>query len=234
MATAFLAMAVMFVTMVVGIIAAMLVTKRTPDNPAALQWIEIAGYAAAAAYLLRRLPRIACRTLAELGLRRPSRAAWKTFAVALAAIVALSATQSAIMGLLRVHHVQHGFEGFFPDIVRHIRGGSIEAVLTLAMTVALVAVVAPFTEELFFRGFLFRALAVRAPWTIAALLSSLLFGLVHGDAVLLAFFVAFGCVNAWAYRRTGNLVVAMVSHGTFNLASLLVGLAGAALASVTK
>ncbi|HEX9595227.1 MAG TPA: type II CAAX endopeptidase family protein [Candidatus Saccharimonadales bacterium] len=45
----------------------------------------------------------------------------------------------------------------------------------------LLTVFTPFSEEVIFRGFMLRGLAGRFGWTAAAVVSSLLFGLVHGQ-----------------------------------------------------
>ncbi|HIA27832.1 MAG TPA: CPBP family intramembrane metalloprotease [Planctomycetes bacterium] len=87
--------------------------------------------------------------------------------------------------------------------------------------------VAPFVEELLFRGLLFRWLAARFGVGAGILFSSLLFGAVHlefsGDGLLfgaLGPVAALGAVSAWLLHRNGNLWACIGLHATFNLAQL--------------
>jgi membrane protease YdiL (CAAX protease family) len=103
------------------------------------------------------------------------------------------------------------------------------------LVVALATVLlAPFMEELFFRGLLFRSLArlfaPNGPGTtrarglgvvVAVVVDGLLFGLAHGEWVQLAGLALFGVVLASVSYRTGRLGMNMVSHASFNLVAVL-------------
>ena len=88
-------------------------------------------------------------------------------------------------------------------------------------------VVAPFAEELFFRGILFSALEARRGFGVAALLSSLAFAAVHyvpapwPDAVLLmAVMIPTGFGLAWIRSRRGSLYASIGAHLAFNVIGL--------------
>ncbi len=73
----------------------------------------------------------------------------------------------------------------------------------------LVIAMAPLSEELFFRGFMFKGLRRGMPLVLAAALSSAVWGLFHYTgpdswAVCLQLTV-FGCFLAWLYERTGSI-----------------------------
>jgi membrane protease YdiL (CAAX protease family) len=77
-----------------------------------------------------------------------------------------------------------------------------------------VVVIAPFAEELFFRGFFFAGL--RNQWSLwpSALLSGAIFGLVHAPtgptaAIPLA---GLGVGLAWLYNKTGSVWPCMCAH----------------------
>lgn len=77
-----------------------------------------------------------------------------------------------------------------------------------------VVVIAPFAEELFFRGFFFAGL--RSRWSLwpSALLSGAIFGLVHAPtgptaAIPLA---GLGVGLAWLYNKTGSVWPCMCAH----------------------
>jgi hypothetical protein len=86
----------------------------------------------------------------------------------------------------------------------------------LVAAAALVTVVAPVCEELFFRGFFYRALSNwRGPW-LAAIITGLVFGGVHAGpdtpAALLLPLAFFGFALCLLYRRTGSLYPCIALH----------------------
>ncbi len=93
---------------------------------------------------------------------------------------------------------------------------------------------APFFEELFFRGLLFKSLtklfspgpdstAAKRKWALAAavVVDGLLFGLAHGELVQLAALAGFGMVLAYVSYRTGRLGMNMIAHASFNLTAVV-------------
>jgi membrane protease YdiL (CAAX protease family) len=98
--------------------------------------------------------------------------------------------------------------------------------------VVLAVVVAPISEELFFRGILFRSLRDRYGFWPGAAGSALLFGLAHyvpapwRDAALLQTIMVFtGLGLAWIYEKRGNLVANIAAHMTFNAIGVVLILA---------
>lgn len=90
------------------------------------------------------------------------------------------------------------------------------------LVVASAVLLAPFAEELFFRGMLFQAATRRFGIGGAAAVSAVAFGLAHAEATGLATVIVFlgilplGFLLAWLFARRGSLLVAMVTHATFN------------------
>ncbi len=103
------------------------------------------------------------------------------------------------------------------------------------LAIAVLTVVgAPFFEELFFRGLLFKGLArVLCPVEVgpstrrvvgvvaAVVLDGLLFGLAHAEWEQFAGLAAFGMILAFVSYRTGRLGMNMVSHASFNLVAVV-------------
>jgi membrane protease YdiL (CAAX protease family) len=85
----------------------------------------------------------------------------------------------------------------------------------------LVIVAAPISEEVFFRGFLFGGLRGRMSFWPAALISGLLFGLVHlpGGPLQVPPLAVFGVLLAWLYERTGSLGPPILMHAIQNAIS---------------
>ena len=95
--------------------------------------------------------------------------------------------------------------------------GSLIAALLVALAVI---VVAPVTEEFFFRGFFYRALRTRLRVWAAALIDGLVFGALHfqgpNSAVILPVIAVFGVGQCLVYERTGSLFAVIAIHAAFN------------------
>ena len=89
----------------------------------------------------------------------------------------------------------------------------------LALVVVLV-VGAPLVEELFFRGLVLRSLLARTPAPVAIVVSAVLFGLAHFEAVQFAGLALFGAVLGALAWRTGRLAPSMAAHAAFNAAAV--------------
>lgn len=78
------------------------------------------------------------------------------------------------------------------------------------------AVVAPIVEEIYFRGYVFRAyLDQKGAWR-AFLFSSGLFAVVHLDLAALLPIFSMGLLLSFVYYRTGSIVPAIVAHALNN------------------
>ena len=101
------------------------------------------------------------------------------------------------------------------------------------VVIALLTVLgAPFFEELFFRGLLFRGLLGLLGVTgragarlvvvgTAVVADGLLFGLAHAEFEQLAGLALFGCILAVVAFKTQRLGMCMVAHSTFNLVAVI-------------
>lgn len=170
--------------------------------------------------LLFALPRIANRTLGELGLH-PIRFRDLGYAL-IGAIVMLASTAvvGAIEQSLFHFNVHENVISFFSKT--EPRGWLI--------TTALVAVIyGPVVEELMFRGFLFNAVLRYVPVWGAIVISGLIFAAAHfEDPTSFLPLAVTGVILARIYYQTGSLVTSMLTHGTFNFLSLSLYLATAA------
>lgn len=95
-----------------------------------------------------------------------------------------------------------------------------ETVKLVALGV-LIVLAAPVAEEVFFRGFLFGGLRGRMSFWPAAVISGLLFGLVHlpGGPLQVPPLAVFGVLLAWLYERTGSLGPPILMHAIQNAIS---------------
>jgi membrane protease YdiL (CAAX protease family) len=148
--------------------------------------------------------------LAALGL--PRRPLWDIGAGLLTGVLLIVAG-SVTLALVRfVVSEVIGHEPSTPEqVVDCVRGSA------LAFLGPVVVVVAPFGEELFFRGFLYKGLRRRRSVAVSVVISSVAFGLVHVYPLLIPALAVVGAGLALVYERRQSLLASMVAHATFNL-----------------
>ncbi|PRR68597.1 CPBP family intramembrane glutamic endopeptidase [Neomoorella humiferrea] len=99
----------------------------------------------------------------------------------------------------------------FTELVIHARRPS-----DLLIPLFLASFLAPVTEELYFRGFLFPVLKERYGLKKGLLGSGLIFALLHFDLVRFLPLTMGGVGLAYLYERTENIVAAIIAHATWN------------------
>lgn len=152
----------------------------------------------------------------EMGLGRPTRRAVGQGLLWGAGFVAVSYALEALLTLLRAPGSQ----------VSQLPLDEGSGVAGLVVIWISAVILAPFAEEVFFRGYLFRAMAMRKGLLKGLIYSSVIFGAMHifGYTVNLAPFlpIAVGSVLlALGYRRSGNLWVPMTAHAVNNFVAAL-------------
>lgn len=89
----------------------------------------------------------------------------------------------------------------------------IEKVPLMAIVVALVG---PILEEIVFRKVIFGAFFKRFNFIISALLSSVVFAIVHFDFTHLLIYTAIGFTFSYLYVKTGRILVPIAAHVAVN------------------
>lgn len=106
--------------------------------------------------------------------------------------------------------------------------GADDGLLGLIAAGVMVIVVAPVIEELFFRGFFYRALRTRYPIVLAALVDGLIFGIIHFDfegadgLLILPPLALLGLIFCLVYERTGTLYAVIALHALNNTVAFAV------------
>lgn len=91
----------------------------------------------------------------------------------------------------------------------------------LLVSTCIVVAIAPLSEELIFRGYLYGVLRQHVGSLKATLITSLLFASIHQHPSILPglFLLAVGL--SWAYESTGCLLVPILMHSLFNFIGVL-------------
>lgn len=141
-----------------------------------------------------------------LGLRRSLRSPIGMAAAAYLGYIVIALVYSAL-----VHPQQE-------DVTRDLGFG--EGVLGATAAGLLIIIAAPFSEEIFFRGFIFGGLRSRLSFPLAAVFSGLIFGLFHftgPDSIgVVPQLALFGFALAWLYEETGSIYPPMAVHAVNN------------------
>ncbi len=197
------------------------------------------GLFLAGVFVMRRFGRMVGYSLSSLGFREPRGGALTGavtgFLVGIGAIVVEAITNPLSAKVLRhfgysarskiQQPFMHGLEGWVqqrPDL----------AIPTMILVVVLFG---PAVEELVFRGAIFNGLyrlgllvstrlaakgsgrvAGRIPFVLAALISSVLFALVHLEPVLFLTIFVLAIALCVLFSRSGSLLPSFVAHATFN------------------
>lgn len=140
----------------------------------------------------------------QLGLRRFKPSAVKWMLASIGAYLLFSIVYIAIFGAPHQKDIAEDF-GAVP------------------VQILLIAVAAPISEEVCFRGMLFGGLRERLPRLAAALISALIFGGLHATTGISAVppLIMFGFVLALLYEKTGSVVPGILLHMLNNSVALL-------------
>lgn len=79
-----------------------------------------------------------------------------------------------------------------------------------------VCILAPLSEELFFRGILLRRFMIKWSPQKSIIVSSILFGIIHFSPVTVVFAFLLGCILGYTYLKTKSIVVPMLIHSFSN------------------
>lgn len=90
------------------------------------------------------------------------------------------------------------------------------ALKTQPWLIIILTIAAPTMEELVFRKAIFGGLSGRINPLLAALISSLLFAIIHQDSHLIIY-AAIGLFLCGLYRKTGSIYTTIISHAGMNL-----------------
>lgn len=93
---------------------------------------------------------------------------------------------------------------------------------SIVVQIIATAVAAPIVEELLFRGLLFKRMRNHLKFVPSALISSLIFGIIHGNAVQFLYAFLIGLLLAFVYEKFKTVAAPIIFHAGANLISVIV------------
>jgi membrane protease YdiL (CAAX protease family) len=185
------------------------VAQGSPDRDLLYMWSTAVGELAVFAVILGVTFAIAGSDRQLLALRRP--VSWqRALGLCLLLLVLVYAVIAAVDPLL------HGAreQGLTPTRWEPEHAGA------YAANFVVVAGVAPFAEELLFRGLGYSLLEPLGRWP-AILCVGVAFGAYHGLVQALPELALFGCALAWLRSQTRSVIPGMLLHAAFNAIALV-------------
>lgn len=89
------------------------------------------------------------------------------------------------------------------------------------MSFLVAVILAPIFEEILCRGLILNTLnKVMHKW-VAIILSSAIFGIIHGNPIQFIYATALGILLGWIYTKTDSILIPILCHLAFNLTSTL-------------
>lgn len=92
----------------------------------------------------------------------------------------------------------------------------VDIALSYPMFFFVFVIIGPILEEIVFRKVIFGSLYTRFNFWISVLVSSLIFGVVHGELEHLLIYTSMGATFAFLYIKTKRLIVPIVTHILMN------------------
>ncbi|MBX5468386.1 MAG: CPBP family intramembrane metalloprotease [Thermoleophilaceae bacterium] len=203
--------ATLFVFAVIGVLASAFgagIDSGDPTFTLVGTLLQDAVFIATAVFLAAQSARPRLR---QFGFRAaPLRLTLKVAGIGFAAYWALSVLY---VTLLNLHQEQEVTNDLAVD----------QSDLRLVLAALLVIVVAPVAEELFFRGFFYRALRTRYGVAFSALVDGVVFGAIHASGSsfsVLPALALLGVILCLVYERTGTLFATIGLHAFNNTVAL--------------
>jgi membrane protease YdiL (CAAX protease family) len=90
------------------------------------------------------------------------------------------------------------------------------------LVIIVTSILGPILEEIIFRKILFGVIYTKTNFIIAALISSLLFALLHGEPQHLLLYASMGFTFAFLYVKTKRIIVPIFAHVAMNTMVVIV------------
>jgi len=96
-----------------------------------------------------------------------------------------------------------------------------KSLLNLTLSILILGIIIPFIEEVFFRGFFYKAFRPRFAFLPAALFSSLIFGALHIEPSMIPFGIISGMVLCFLYEKYQSIMPGFIMHSVINICFIL-------------
>ncbi len=92
---------------------------------------------------------------------------------------------------------------------------------SLPMQLLCMGLLSPVSEELTYRGLVYKRMRGESSFLMAAIYSTLIFAIMHGYLVSMIYAFVMGFIFAWLYEKYGSVLAPVAAHMTANIISVL-------------
>lgn len=92
----------------------------------------------------------------------------------------------------------------------------VDLIKTTPLLIVVTSIIGPILEEIIFRKIIFRVIYKRTNFIIGALISSIIFAIVHGEPEHLLLYASMGFTFAFLYVKTNRIIVPIFAHIMMN------------------
>ena len=100
----------------------------------------------------------------------------------------------------------------------------VDLIRTAPIIVIVTTIMGPILEEIVFRKIIFGTLYIRLNFFLAAIISSLIFAIAHGEPEHIILYSSIGLTFAYLYVKTKRIIVPIIAHVTMNTVVVLMQL----------
>lgn len=133
--------------------------------------------------------------------------------------IVLLGLRGCFVGIGSVAFKHNAYLRYFDDIIREDLFKIYE--IGIVWSFLYIAIIAPVLEEMFFRGLLLRSYLKRYSAEAAIIITALLFGIMHGQYIMVFWGCILGLLLAWLYLLTRSLWPCILAHSFSNLTALI-------------
>ncbi|MBR2588360.1 MAG: CPBP family intramembrane metalloprotease [Bacilli bacterium] len=132
----------------------------------------------------------------------------KTYIYILFGLIIIALSQYILLGLLGIESAEQQQSQLGTATLQNSKIQSIIYILS-------VAIITPIKEEIIYRGILYRFLEKKYSFLVSMIISSVIFGLLHGGLPITAMIM--GIVFAILYKKTNSIMPSIILHTFWNL-----------------
>jgi membrane protease YdiL (CAAX protease family) len=137
----------------------------------------------------------------------------------------LKALGLGVAAQLAIQHLLSSIMSFLPQSWIDSLNENNEAIINSPKAIMIITTVimAPLLEEIMCRALMLGALKSAMPKWVAIIVSSLTFGLLHGNPIGIIYASLLGILLGWIFIKTDSVLPAIFCHLSFNLTSYILG-----------
>jgi hypothetical protein len=183
------------------------IAKVSIKNPLINNFMELIPYALAIIWLLNKKRKLNIQLISLIG-KPPEKNKWWKLILGVLVILLFSIGSTFVLNYCLSYLAPHYLLSYYNA------SKPAYSLFNIAFKILVAVLIAPFVEELFFRGIMLHRFSAKWNINVAIILSSILFGILHFNFIGITMV---GFVMCIVYLKTRSLIPTMIMHSLNNL-----------------